>query len=110
MSILEAARIQKGFPDAENDSPTEYMHKYRQTVREILGVQQRAQNALTLGLNPKGDAWDAMTLPVPSDKETDQYLAQRFGIPNGGKTPEEQAADKRKFYEGLRNKGRQAQQ
>lgn len=92
MAVAEAERIQKGFPDAENDSPTQFVSKMRETARQILGVQRRTAQAVQHGLQIGPDqmeacksgkgpcVWDSIQMPSVSDQEVDQFLG-RFGLP-----------------------------
>lgn len=81
MSNKEADRIQKGFPDPDGDGSTKFMAKLRETVKQTLGVQKRAQDALKSGLRISGDQWDKIEMPPVSDTEVDQFLNQRLGVP-----------------------------
>ena len=90
MSIKEADRIQQGFPNAASDSPSMFQTKFRQTVRQMLGVRKRAEEALAKGQQPFGNDWEEIPLPTVTDQETDQFLSTRMGwknlVPGTGKT------------------------
>lgn len=80
MAVPEAERIQKGFPDAENDSPQAFVSKMRGTARDILGVQKRAQSVLREGLQLTPEQMSLIATPPVTDEEVDAFLS-RFGIP-----------------------------
>jgi hypothetical protein len=84
MSQKEAERIQKAFINAEKDSPSQFIGKYRSTVKEILGVRKRAQQALQFGLKIQGDGWDPIPLPIVSDAEVDEFMGKQGLSPSGG--------------------------
>lgn len=76
MSVKEAERIQKAFPDASTDSHTRYVGKLREVARQTMAVRKRAQQALVRGLEVSGDGWDKIQLPTVSDAEVDAFMAQ----------------------------------
>ncbi|KKM98316.1 hypothetical protein LCGC14_1159110, partial [marine sediment metagenome] len=81
MSNVEADRLRKGFPDAENNSATEFIARYEGTVRKMLGYTQRASEALrtgNTGLLPK-DA-DSLGADITSYLPTDEFVRKFLGL------------------------------
>lgn len=99
MAVAEAERIQKGFPNADKDSPTQFQAKMRETARQILGVQRRTGQALKSGIQIGPDqieacksgngpcVWDSIQVPSVSDEEVDQFLG-KFGMPARASRPQ----------------------
>lgn len=83
MAVPEAERIQKGFVDAENDGPQEFVAKMRGTAQQVLGIQKRAALALQNGIPVTPENLQAMIVPTVSQEEVDTFLS-RFGIPARG--------------------------
>lgn len=88
IGVKEEVRIRQAFPDAINDSHTQYMAKMRETVRSLMGVQKRAQQMLKAGVNgvDKREEWDAIQPPPVSDGEVDAFMNNYFGVPKGNGT------------------------
>lgn len=80
MAVPEAERIQKGFPDAEQDDPRQFVAKMRGTARDVLGIQKRAAQVLAQGIKLTPEQMALITVPPVSDDEVDTFL-QKFGIP-----------------------------
>lgn len=80
MAVPEAARIQKGFVDAENDGPVEFISKMRGTAQQVLGIQKRAALALREGIPTTPENLAAIQVPTVTPAEVDEFLS-RFGIP-----------------------------
>jgi hypothetical protein len=87
MSVKEADRIQKAFPNAEGDSHTQYISKLREVARQTLSVRKRAQLALGNGLRANGDQWDNVQLPAVTDAEVDSFMGQMGFGPSAQVTP-----------------------
>lgn len=90
-AVAEYDRLERSFPNM-NMSPSEYLSALRESVKNTIGINKRAQQALTQGLNVTPDMqkacqtagqpciWDSIATPPVSDQEVDAFL-QRFGVP-----------------------------
>jgi len=80
MGKQEEGRIRSAFPDAEDDSPQQFQSKLRSTMRSVLGVQRRAEQALAAGLGLwDGEKLSQLALPAIDDKELDAAMQQAYG-------------------------------
>lgn len=108
MSVAEAERISKGFPNPDSDSNTVFMSKTRETVKALLAVNMRAQQALKDGLPcaQTGECdWDKVITPQVPDKLVDQFMSnyllkpeqkpQILGRPNQQKQQSKSRLDSR---------------
>lgn len=87
MSVAEAERIQRGFPDPEEDGPTVFLSKLKETTKQLMQVNKRARQALQFypdGSYPQGDQWTKIQLPDVSDAEVGQFMAEVLGIQPDG--------------------------
>jgi len=90
MGIQEEKRIRKGVPDPETDSATEFVNKTRATVRELLAVRARAQQAMERGLEVESrEDWDSISTPPLEDAQVDALMDHIFP---GMRTTEKSAA------------------
>lgn len=90
-AVAEYDRLEKSFPNM-NMGPTEYLSALRESVKNTIGINKRAQQALQQGLNVTPEMqkacqsagqpciWDSITTPPVSDQEVDAFLG-RFGVP-----------------------------
>jgi hypothetical protein len=90
-AVAEYERLEKSFPNM-NMGPTEYLSALRESVKNTIGINKRAQQALLQGLNVTPEMqeacqtrgqpciWDSISTPPVSDQEVDAFL-QRFGVP-----------------------------
>ena len=94
MSNVEADRLRKGFPDAENNSATEFIARYEGTVRKMLGYTQRASEALrtgNMGLLPK-DA-DSLGTDITQFLPTDEFVRKFLGLDKEELAPRDRDAE-----------------
>ncbi len=95
MSNVEADRLRKGFPDAENNSATEFTARYVGTVRKMLGYTQRASEALRTGdtgLLPK-DA-DSLGADITSYLPTEEFVKKFLGLDKEELAPRDRIQEK----------------
>ncbi|KKL91916.1 hypothetical protein LCGC14_1889930, partial [marine sediment metagenome] len=94
MSNVEADRLRKGFPDAENNSASEFIARYKGTVRKMLGYTQRASEALRTGdtgLLPK-DA-DSLGTDITQFLPTDEFVNKFLGLDKEELAPRDRDAE-----------------
>lgn len=90
-AVAEYDRLEKSFPNAKM-APSQYVEALRVSVKNVMGIQKRAQQALAAGfrITPEQQEackiknatciWDTMSTPPVSDEEVDAFLG-RFGVP-----------------------------
>lgn len=71
MSIKEAERLKAARPN-EEDSPRQYIAKYREAVRKIISYQRRAELFASKGA--VGSPWESIADQGVTDKEVDAVL------------------------------------
>lgn len=80
MGKQEEVRIRNGFPDAEKDGPTQFLTKLRSTMKEVLSVQRRSEQALALGLGHwDGEKLSTLATPNISEDDLDKAMEGAYG-------------------------------
>lgn len=81
VGVKEEGRIRSAIPDPYKNSSKEFEANVRNSVRNILGVERRAQQLLKADPNATWtrQALDNIPLPTVPDSEVDKFMADKFG-------------------------------